>query len=102
MRGVGSSRELLNVRYVSNSYFSLCFAPVLESADKTDLGSVEENRASSSLARSTTRGLSRGYLYNIYFGPRTSRPTCVNSGFYIWACGGIGIHIGFKLRCRKD
>lgn len=48
------------------------------------------------------RGLSRVSLYNIDFGPRTSRPTCINSGFYIWACGGTGIHIGFKLRCRKD
>ena len=27
------------------------------------------------------RGLSRVFLYNINFGPRTCRPTCINSGF---------------------
>ena len=30
---------------------------------------------------SAKRGLSRGSLLNIDFGPRTSRPTCINSGF---------------------
>ena len=41
MRGVGSSYELLKVRYMSNSYFSLfIFAGVSELVDESDLKSA--------------------------------------------------------------
>ena len=47
------------------------------------------------------RGSSRELIYNISHEPRTSRPTCINSGFYICRYGETGRHNRLKI-CRPS